>query len=439
MKKQTGILVGAGSRGTGYSKIMNKLPDKFDIVGVAEPIENRRDFIKDLFNIDDSKCFENWQDIFAQGKIADFAIIATQDNMHVEPALKAIELGYNLLLEKPIAPTPEECKMVADAAEKKGVKVVVCHVLRYTNIFSTLKDVIASGEIGEVMSIEALESVGTRHMSHSYVRGNWRNEGESSPMLLAKCCHDIDLIQWLIGKECTKVQSFGSLNIFKKENKPEGSPERCIDGCPYADTCIYDTKKLYQGEHCFGGDWFKRAATRKMNPTEEDVEKALREGQYGRCVYNCDNDVVDHQVVNLEFEGGITASLTMTAFTKDSNGREMKVFGTKGMLEVIGDNKYINVTHFGQLSKEYWGDRIDNTIDVSRAEDDKGIGITTGHGGGDLGIVLAIYDEFNDAYKGKSISTVRESYLNHAICFAAEESRHNDTVVRMKEYDAKIK
>ncbi|MBQ8606054.1 MAG: Gfo/Idh/MocA family oxidoreductase [Clostridia bacterium] len=432
MKQLTCIIIGAGSRGRRYSRNMNLDRDKFCVVGVAEPVDTRRNFVKDMYDIPEENCYESWEPILDRPKFADFAVIATQDEMHFEPAMKAIELGYDLLLEKPISPSPLECKLIAEAAEKKGVKVVVCHVLRYTPLFIKIKDLILSGEIGEVVSLEALEPVGIKHMSHSFVRGAWRNSDTSCPMILAKSCHDVDLIQWLIGKECKKVHSFGSLRYFRKENKPEGAPKRCIDGCPHAKDCIFDTAKLYQGEDNEGGIWFKDAAALTVNATEEEVEKALRNTSYGYCVFDSDNNVVDHQVVNMEFEDGVTASFTMTAFTPDKRGREMRIFGTKGIIEIFGKNDYIYVTRYADSTMS--GEKTPITFDVRRKEDKDGIGIVSGHGGGDGGIIDAIYYEFNNAYTGNSISTGHVSYINHLISFAAEKSRVEGTVVDIDEY-----
>ncbi len=435
MRKLTGIVIGAGSRGGGYCDLIAKMPDKMTIVGVAEPIKERNDRIKNMFDISDENCYTSWEYILDRPKFADFAIIATQDAMHFEPAMKALELGYDLLLEKPISPSAKECRIIAETAEKYGRKIVVCHVLRYTKLFKAVKSILMSGRIGEIMSVEWLECVGNKHQSHSFVRGHWRNKEESSAMILAKSCHDLDAIQWLVGKECKKVQSFGSLGFFKKENKPEGAPERCIDGCPHAETCPYDTAKLYQGESAMGGNWFRSAATDTVVPTEEDVEKALRTKNYGKCVYSCDNNVVDHQVVNMEFEGGATVSFTMTAFTPDGAGRIFRFFCTKGMLEVGAKNNLIYLTEF-EKHKEGFTTKVTEEIDVSRFEDISGIGITSGHGGGDGGIISAIYEEFNGEYKGFSVSTARESYLNHLLCFAAEESRLSDTVIKIDEFAA---
>lgn len=435
MKKQTCIIIGAGSRGQRYAGIMAVSPDKFQVVGIAEPIKSRNKSLKDMHNIPEDKCFESWEQILSLPKMADFAVIATQDGMHFEPAMKAIECGYHLLLEKPISPSPKQCKLLIEAAEKKGVKIVVCHVLRYTRLFKTMKELIVSGAIGELMSIEALEPVGIRHQSHSFVRGNWHNSIKSSPMILAKSCHDMDLMQWLVGKACKKVQSFGSLTYFTKDNKPEGAPARCIDGCPHADNCIFDTKRLYQGEDAEGGSWFKTASTKLQTPTEEDVEKVLKTSEYGKCVFDCDNDVVDHQVVNLLFDGGVTATFTMTAFTPDGRGREMRLFGTKGIIEIFGKNDYIYLTRFDSgtmrnLKRE--------EIDVSLAANKNGVSIVSGHGGGDAGIIDALYDELNDNYQGLSIATGRESYVNHLIAFAAEKSRIENNVIDIVEFEKSL-
>lgn len=436
MKQLTCIVIGAGSRGIRYSDTMFATNGKFKVVGVAEPIQNRNDYVKELYNIDEENCYESWEQILDRPKFADFAIIATQDEMHFEPAMKAIELGYHLLLEKPMSPSPKECKIIAEAAQKKGVKVVVCHVLRYAPIYTVIKKLLTDGEIGELVSVEALEPVGIRHMSHSFVRGSWCNKEESAPMILAKSCHDMDLIQWLVDKKCKKVQSFGSLRHFTKANMPEGAPLRCIDGCPHGETCIFNTAKLYLGEDPEGGVWFRRAATGKISPTEQDVEEAMRNTEYGKCVYQSRNNVVDHQVVNMEFEDGVTASFTMTAFTPDKRGREMRLFGTKGIIEIFGKNDYVHLTRFAdiKMNKPAHCEKIDVTGACSK----DGVSITSGHGGGDSGIIDAIYYEFNDAYEGNAVSTGYQSYINHIISFAAEDSRLQYKVIDIDEYCEKL-
>lgn len=413
MKKLKVVLVGAGNRGLTYTNIMHELSDNYQVVAVAEPVESRRNHIKELHQIPDYMCFENYSQLFQKGKIADLAVIATQDRMHYAPTIDAIKLKYDVLLEKPISPSASECVDITKAAQENNVRVIVCTVLRYTPLFSTIKEIIDSGKIGEIISLDHEECVGNIHQSHSYVRGNWSNTGRSSSMLLAKSCHDLDLIQWLLGKKCTKVQSFGSLSHFTRKNAPEGAPERCIDGCPHAETCPYNSVKLYLEDK--ENYWFRSTSTMCQNPTDADVEAALRNTQYGKCVYKCDNDVVDHQTVNMLFEDGVTATFSMCAFNR--GGRFTHIMGTKGELRASlkGDGS-ITVYDF-QTQQE--------TIIPMHSID----GVVGGHGGGDAGIVNSIYAYLVDNAKVKAIPTIQESCHNHILVFASEMSRLTGQVI----------
>ena len=418
MKKLTAIVMGYGMRGQGYTNYSVDHPDQLQIVAVAEPEISKRNYAKERHSIPDEMLFDHWEKLAAQPKMADFAIISTQDRMHLEPALACIEKGYHLLLEKPMAPTAKECKIIYEAAEKKGVKVIVCHVLRFTQFWYKLKDIIDNGDIGDVMSIIHMENVGNTHQGHSFVRGNWRNSVESAPMILAKTCHDMDILQWLIGKDCKKVQSFGSLSHFRKENQPEGAPDRCLDGCPYADKCYYEPVRFYTGER----NGWEEVVADKIKPTNEEIIEALRTGPYGRCVYACDNDVVDHQVVNMEFDGGCTVSFTMSAFNE--GGRFIRIFGTKG--ELVAGKNVITVFSFDTREKTVYDlDKIGETIQ-------------SGHGGGDTGIMVDTLKYFGDETPSKSVCSLRTSYLNHLISFAAEESRLTDKVIDLDEYSDSI-
>ncbi len=425
MKQLTAVIIGYGGRGQIYAKYSSENPDDIKVVAVAEPVLNKREHAKKLFSLSEDMCFTDWREVAAPEvpRLADFAVIATQDDMHMEPALALIEKGYDLLLEKPMAPTAKECKLIYQAAEKKGVKIIVCHVLRFTKFFKKLKEVITSGEIGDIVSVVHMENVGHIHQSHSFVRGNWRNKEESAPMILAKSCHDMDLLQWLIDKKCKKVQSFGSLGHFNKENKPEGAPDRCIKGCPHADSCYYNAVKLYYDDK--KNNWFRGVATDKIAPTDEDVLEAIKNGPYGRCVYECDNDVVDHQVVNMEFEGGVTVSFTMNAFNE--GGRFMRLFGTKG--EAYADFKENTISVYSFANRKI------HIYDLDKIGND----ITAGHGGGDAGIMQELIKYFNDAPVSNSICTIETSYLNHLICFAAEDSRINGSVIDVTAYSDAIK
>ncbi|MBR5515923.1 MAG: Gfo/Idh/MocA family oxidoreductase [Clostridia bacterium] len=419
MKKLTAILIGAGNRGETYTNIMRRqMPEKFQVVAVAEPIEDRRNYIKEKHKLSDDMCFSDWAPLLEKGKIADFAVIATMDRVHYAPAIAAIEAGYDLLLEKPIAPTYEECKGITEAAEKHGRKVVICTVLRYTDIFNTIKAQIDAGALGDIMSINHEEGVGNIHQTHSFVRGNWGNAERSSDMLLQKSCHDIDILTWLIGKKCLKVQSFGNLSFFTEKNAPKGAPDYCIDGCPKQETCPYYAPKLYLDDK--DNYWFRSTSTHKVEPTDEDVEYALRNTQYGKCVYKCDNNVVDHQVVSMLYEDDIAVTFTMNAFNR--GGRFIHIMGTKGDLHAAMDGSSpITVYDFETKEKV--------TVEV-KARD----GIQGGHGGGDTGILDDLYAYFTGSYDGKSVPEIRESYYSHQIVFAIEEARRTGTVVDVDEF-----
>ncbi len=419
MKKLKVILIGAGNRGKTYTDIMRKHPDKFEIVAVAEPIDNRREHIQRRHKLPDNMCFSDWAPLLELGKIADLAIVSTMDRQHYAPTMKAIELGYDLLLEKPIAPTLEECRDITNAATEKGVKVVICTVLRYTGVFNCIKKQIDSGVLGEIMSIDHEEGVGNIHQTHSFVRGNWGNSERSSDMLLQKSCHDIDILQWLLGKKCKEVQSFGTLSYFKEKNAPEGSPDYCIDGCPVGDTCPYNAVKVYLDDK--DNYWFRSTSTHIMEDiTDEDVEKAIRETQYGKCVFKCDNNVVDHQTVNMLFEGDTTVTFTMTAFNK--GGRYIHIMGTKGELRAaMNGSSPVTIYHFDTDTME--------EIDFKSMD-----GIAGGHGGGDDGIVNTLYAYLNNEYEGNSVPEIAESYYNHAIVFAIEEARRTGTVVDFEKF-----
>ena len=394
------ILLGAGQRGRGYCNYALSNPEELSIIGVAEPNEVRLAELGDKHKIPGSERFSTWEDVFIRDKWADVVIICTQDNMHFEPAMAAISKGYDILLEKPISPDPLECIKIAQAAEAKGIKVVVCHVLRYTPFFAKIKEIIDSGEIGKIVTVVHNENVGDVHHSHSFVRGNWAKAETSSPMILAKSCHDLDIIQWLIDKNCLKLTSFGSLSYFTGRNWPEGAKERCTDGCKV--DCPYDSRKLYINS---SNEWFRSVAAGHANASDEEVEAAIKTGPYGRCVFKCDNDVVDHQVVSMEFEDGVTAAFSMSSFTPDIS-RSLKVMGTKGQIKAHSEPNSIKVFDFA-------------------ARKEREIIVTTegGHGGGDDGMMKSFCEYITGIYAGCAISEAKISADNHMLCFAAEKSR----------------
>lgn len=407
MKPVTAVVLGAGSRGSIYAGYAKAHPEELKIVAVAEPRQDRRSILANELEIPESGRFASWQELLAQPRMADCAFICTLDDDHTEPAVKAMELGYHLLLEKPMSNTEDECRLIADTANRTGRKLAVCHVLRYTPFYMTLKKLIDQGKIGEVTAINQIENVGYWHQAHSFVRGNWRTVRETSPMILQKSCHDMDIILWLMGKDCRRVQSFGSLRHFTSENAPEGAPARCLDGCPHAESCPYYAPRLYMDMSRTG--WPVDVITTDLS--EDGRRKALWEGPYGRCVYHCDNDVVDRQVVNLEFDGGAVATFTMTAFSADFS-RQLKIFGTKGQIQADMGTREVVLHRFGEEKQ---------VIPVDTA--------ASGHGGGDDGIMRDFLQILREGGESKTSAAV--SLQSHLICFAAERSRKEKIVVEI--------
>ena len=422
MKTLKVILVGAGGRGQTYTDFMGD--ERFKVVAVAEPIKERREYVQQKHNIPDEMCFETWEPIAQMDKFADVVIIATMDRLHTAPAMAFIEKKYDLLLEKPIAPTAEECVQISEYAKEMGVKILVCHVLRYTPFFLKLKQMIDSGKVGKIMSIHHSENVGNHHQSHSFVRGNWGNSDESSCMILQKCCHDMDILQWLVGSKCARVHSFGSLTHFTADNAPAGAPDYCIDGCPHAEECHYNAVKLYLEDE--ENLWFREAATKVKKPTNEQVAHVLKTTQYGKCVYKCNNNVVDHQVVNLEFEDSTVVSFNMCAF--NYGGRFIRIMGTDG--EIYGDMEKAEIDYFNFKTRE--------TEKISTAEDATGATIVEGHGGGDPGIVSVLHKYITEDYNGDLLSEIGISTQNHLISFAAEKSRLEGKVIDIAEYEKEL-
>lgn len=414
MKQITVALSGAGIRGMeAYAPYALKHPEEMKFVAVAEPDPERLEKFKKLYSINDEMCFKSWEELLAKPKLADAMFICTQDKMHFAPSMAAMEKGYHILLEKPMATDPAECIKMSELAGKLGRVFMVCHVLRYTPFFIKLKSLLQEGVIGRLISIQHNENVGYWHQAHSFVRGQYRDSAASSPMILAKSCHDMDIMLWLAGKDCVRLSSFGSLTHFRSENAPEGAPQRCLDGCPHSTACYYYAPSLYLTENT---DWPTNAISNSM--AMKDRVQALKTGPYGKCVYRCDNNVVDHQVVSIEFEDGITAAFTMCAFTRDVS-RTLKLMGTEGEIRGAMEKNEIEIIPFNGNEKK-----------VISLKEQK-----SGHGGGDEAIVR----EFINLVQSESEDNLRrisatESTQGTLMAFAAEEARVTNSVVMMKEY-----
>ncbi len=404
-------LLGAGGRGMfAYASYGLKRPDEIKFVAVAEPDQEKRERFAREHGIPTERTFERWEELLEQPKLCQALFICTQDADHYAPAMKALDVGYDLVLEKPMAVDPLESMAIAEKAEQLGRKLSVCHTMRYSNYFNKLKELTDSGIIGRIMTIQWTENVGHWHQAHSFVRGNWRRADESSPMILAKCCHDMDILQHIVGSDVKQVSSFGSLSYFKSDNAPEGSTMRCTDGCKVEHECPFSAIKWYYNEK---DEWPQNIVS--LTPTLEARWKALTEGPYGRCVFQCDNDVVDHQVVNLLFENDVTVNFTMTAFSME-NTRSFKIMGTEG--EIRGYEKR-------------------NEIEIVRWNGERHIvhpeQIEGGHGGADTKMMMDFVKQLGSAdSEGKSPGRV--SAQNHLIAFAAEESRVTGKTITMSEY-----
>ena len=401
MKKVKLIIAGAGSRGAGYAEFAKAFPDRLEIVGVAEPRDFYRNEMVSKFNIPEKNVYSDWRDMAKRKKFADGVIIATQDNMHTEPAIKFAKKGYHIMLEKPMAPTAAECKKIVSAAKKYGIIFAVCHVLRYTNYTRKLKQLLDSGVIGDIVSMQHIEAVEWWHQAHSFV-------------LLAKSCHDVDWISYIMGQKCKAVSSFGSLKHFRKEEQPKGASSRCLD-CSCEPTCPYSAIKIYIKDRLDKGQtgWPVNVLTPVVN--KENVLKALKEGPYGRCVYECDNDVVDNQVVNMLFDGGRTVTFTMTAFAH--GGRKTRIFGTRG--EICGDSSEIRIFDF--LTQKT------AIVDTNAAEGS----ILGGHGGGDGGLMERFVTALATGDASQILSGPDATLESHLMVFAAEKSRKEGKTITL--------
>ncbi|MEV2271899.1 Gfo/Idh/MocA family protein [Nonomuraea africana] len=405
-------VIGAGMRGLIYAREAVR-SGRGRIVAIAEPDLGRRRRFAAEFGLASEDVFHDWADLAGVGRLADAVVIATQDHLHVDPAVAFAELGYHILVEKPMAPTETDARRIVAAVQRHSVVFAVGHVLRYTPYTLALKAVIEQGRIGDLASVEHLEPVGWWHQAHSFVRGDWRRADTSAPMLLTKSCHDMDWLLHVIGLRPVRVASFGGLLHFRPENRPEGAGERCT-GCAVEADCPYSATRLYLG--CLGDPntefWPLSAVT--AEPTAEAVLHALETGPYGRCVYDCDNDVVDQQVVMLEFEGGVTASFTMTAFTPLEH-RKTRLFGTHGYLE--GDGMTLRIVDF-RTGKEEW---IDTRTEAGPSAAD-------GHGGGDAGLTAAFLHAVTSADQTLLGCDPQEALAGHLLVWAAERARETGTV-----------
>jgi len=415
--------LGCGARAQTYTQLAARRPDRFRIVAGADPVPERVEKIRQFAGGDGFRGYPDAAALLRAGKLADVLLIATQDNSHFEFCRAALGLGYDILLEKPIATRVEQVLEIERLARAAQRRVMVCFVLRFAAFYRKVREIIQSGALGELASIQASEGVMPWHQAHSFVRGHWSVVGRSSPMILSKCCHDTDIVHWLAGRPCRRVASFGSLEVFRPDRAPTGVPERCTDGCPVGDTCTYNALRYTTDMRV---PWLGMVYDRAADASVEQITAWLRTSPWGRCVYRCDNDAVDRQVIALEFAGGLTGTFTMTAF---ENGRHLEVYGTRGVLK--GGETYRQ--HFGAhlILLPHEGQPVRYTV---QAED----GGYELHGGGDAGLVNALYDEMTKPSGAALEAGIDSTVHSHLLAFAAEESRWTGRVVDLEAFRKEI-
>lgn len=407
MSKVKIAAVGAGNRMNAYSGYALLHPEEMEIVAVVEPNVVRRGNYRDRFGLSEAHCFSSWETFFELPREADALFLCTPDHLHYEPAIRALEKGYDILLEKPIARNWEECAAIVNKAKELNRIVGVCHVLRYHPYFSKFKEILAGGRLGEIISVSHVEAVGIERMTHAFVRGLWRKEEETNPMILSKACHDLDLLVWLTGRKCIGVSSYGSLKWFCEANAPKGSTKRCVEGCEVEKECPFSALNLYYRQK----RWLRHFDIPEGEDPDPYILRELKEGPYGRCVYHCDNDVVDHQVVSMLMEGQVTVSFSMEGFTKNG-GRKTHVMCSTG--EVYGDEKTLTVKYFHPH-------KPDEVYDFSAY-----YGECNFHGGADLNIVADFIRAVREGNAGLLRTDIETSLESHRIAFEIEKKRKSE-------------
>ena len=417
----TAALIGAGHRGRfAYGGQALAHPERLRIVAVAEPDAARRDAMASEHGLGAGALFGDWRELLAKPQLADAAVVATTDTLHVAPALAALARGYHVLLEKPIAPEPADCERVVGAAEKAGRILQIGHVLRYSAFYRRVHEIVASGRLGRVWQIALAEHVGAWHMAHSFVRGRFRNREIAAPILLAKSCHDLDLLVWLAQALPARVASFGRLSGYTESRAPRGAPERCTQGCPVQASCAHDAVHFYLGpDDGIAAAWPWSDVS--PDPSREARRRALETGPYGRCVYRCDNDALDHQLVAVEFEDGMTASFSVHGHAVHES-RVLRITGEQGELRGVLERGDLELFRHGSFEGER--ERI--------------AGSPLGHFGGDVGLVAHFVDVVRRNASEEVRASGREALEGHLLGFAAERAREQGCVVELAGYRREI-
>ena len=413
-KPVTAIILGAGHRTMAYAKYALAHPDELSVVGVGEPNDYRRNMVKEMFNLPENMCFYDAAAVAAVPKCADVIINGTMDEQHVETSIPLLKLGYDMLLEKPFAVSEEEMNRLMEVVNEHNNKVMICHVLRYNKFYKTIKERVARGDIGDITNIQTVETVSYHHLSTSYVRGKWGNSDRChTTMLLAKCCHDMDLMMWIMGDDKpVAVSSVGSQFRFKPENAPEDSGTRCLVDCPRVDICDFSAKRVYL-DHPNNWEVYVWSDIEDIeNPTEEDYRRSLERSPYGKCMYKCGCNVVDHQSVLVNFASGATGTHNLAGGSAESL-RTIRIIGTKGEIYGEMEKKFISIKTINPEPGKYFDEEY---IDLSNEPDE-------GHGGGDTGLCEDFVKFITDDTPSISCTSIHDSVAGHKVIFRADKSR----------------
>jgi predicted dehydrogenase len=420
MKSLAVALIGAGNRGRYvFGRFASRHPERMRIAALAEPRSDRREAVAAEHELGPGRVFEDWRQLFAAGLELDAAIIATGDTEHVEPAIEAFARGLHVLLEKPIALDAVDCVRVVEAAERAGRILQIGHVLRHMEFYARVQEIAASGRLGRLQLMDLREHVSYWHMAHSYVRGKFRSRELAAPFLLAKSCHDLDLMAWIAGRPAAQVTSFGNLGAYTAERAPAGAPERCSSACPVQAACPWDAERFYLGpdaEVARHWPWSDLSA----DPSREARRRALAESDYGRCVYHCDNDVVDHQTVSVAFEGGLLATLGVHGCATEER-RTVRISGSLGELRGVLQTGLLEVTRHG-----------DSRLETLR------LPAAVGHSAGDRNLLIHFCDAIASGADREARAAGRVALESHLLGFAAERARREGSVVDMEAYRSEI-
>ena len=420
-KPVTAVIVGAGHRAFVYSKLALTDPDQLKIVGVADPDPIRRQKAREMFGFSEDACFEDADALAAAPKLADAVINGTMDQQHLATTIPLLDKGYDMLLEKPFAVCKEDMEQIVACAKKNHSKVMICHVLRYTPFYYGIKQRVVQGEIGDIINIQTLENVSYHHLSTSYVRGKWANSDLcGTSMLLAKCCHDLDIMMWMMSEtKPAAVSSFGGKYQFRPENAPKEAGNYCMIDCPLVDTCLFSTKRLYIDHPDRWAFYVWDALEDKANPTIEDKIALMKNknSPYARCIYKCDNNVVDHQSVLVQFQNGATGTHNMTGGAS-APLRRIHIIGTKG--EIYGnfeESKFFVSKINPDPGKECDIEEVDLNVTGDM------VGAYGGHGGGDERLAADFVHFIRGDKTSLACTSIFDSTAGHLTVYLADISR----------------